>query len=145
MSQRNLVPLDGSPLAELALTEALTLAQLPDSKLLLLRVIPPIEDVISGAETFSIDQQWESRTGRAREYLRGICERPQWQKVTHEIAVVMGEPASVILDFAQRSAVDRIILCSHGRTGISRWVYGSVARKVLEAADRTVVLVRARP
>lgn len=145
MSQRNLVPLDGSPLAELALNEALTLAQLPDSKLLLLRVIGPIEDVISGAETFSIDQQWESRAGRAREYLRGICERPQWQHVTHEIAVAMGEPASVILDFAQRSAVDRIILCSHGRTGISRWIYGSVARKVLEAADRTVVLVRARP
>ena len=39
--------------------------------------------------------------------------------------------------------IDRIILCSHGRTGVSRWVHGNVARKVLEAADRTVVLVRA--
>jgi nucleotide-binding universal stress UspA family protein len=143
MSQRILVPLDGSPLAELALNEALTLAQLPDSKVVLLRVIPSIEDVISDGETFTIDQQWENRAGRARDYLGGICERPQWQKVKHEVAVELGDPANVILDFAQRHAIDRIILCTHGRTGISRWVHGSVARKVLEAADRTVVLVRA--
>jgi nucleotide-binding universal stress UspA family protein len=143
MSQRNLVPLDGSPLAELALSEALTLAQLPDSTVVLLRVIPSIEDVISDGETFTIDQQWENRAGRAHDYLRGICERPQWQKVKHEVAVELGDPASIILEFAQRNAIDRIILCTHGRTGVSRWVHGSVARKVLEAADRTVVLVRA--
>jgi nucleotide-binding universal stress UspA family protein len=102
MSQRILVPLDGSPLAELALSEALALAQLPDSKVVLLRVIPSIEDVISDGETFTIDQQWESRAGRARDYLRGICERPQWQKVQREVAVERGDPANVILDFAQR-------------------------------------------
>jgi nucleotide-binding universal stress UspA family protein len=143
MSQRILVPLDGSPLAERALSEALTLAQLPDSKVVLLRVIPSIEDVISDGETFTIDQQWENRAGRARDYLRGIGERPQWQKVKHEVAVELGDPANVILEFAQRNAIDRIILCTHGRTGASRWAHGSVARKVLEAADRTVVLVRA--
>jgi nucleotide-binding universal stress UspA family protein len=143
MSQRILVPLDGSPLAEIALSEALTLAQLPDSKVVLLQVIPSIEDVISDGETFTLDQQWENRAGRAREYLRGIGERPQWQKVKHEVAVQLGEPANVILNFAQSHAIDRIILCTHGRTGVSRWVHGSVARKVLEAADRTVVLVRA--
>jgi nucleotide-binding universal stress UspA family protein len=143
MSQRILVPLDGSPLAELALSEALTLAQLPDSQVLLLRVIPSIEDVISDGETFTIDQQCENRAGHARDYLRGICERPRWREVKHEVAVELGDPANVILDFAQRNAIDRIILCTHGRTGVSRWVHGSVARKVLEAADRTVVLVRA--
>ena len=145
MSQRILVPLDGSPLAELALSEALALAQLPGSKVVLLRVIPPIEDVISDGETFTIDQQWENRAGRARDYLRGICERREWRNVKHEVAVELGDPANVILDFAQRNAIDRIILCSHGRTGVSRWVHGSIARKVLEAADRTVVLVHAGP
>ena len=143
MSQRILVPLDGSSLAELALNEALTLAQLPDSTVFLLRVIPPIEDVISDGETFTIDQQWENRAGRARDYLRRICERPQWRKVKQEVGVELGDPAKVILDFAQTNAIDRIVLCTHGRTGVSRWVHGSVARKVLEAADRTVVLVRA--
>jgi nucleotide-binding universal stress UspA family protein len=143
MSHRMLVPLDGSPLAERALDEALTLAQLPDSKVVLLRVIPSIDEVISDGETFTIDQQWENRAGRARDYLRGICQRPAWRKVAHEVAVEQGDPANVILEFAQRNAIDRIILCTHGRTGVSRWVHGSVARKILEAADRTVVLVRA--
>jgi nucleotide-binding universal stress UspA family protein len=143
MSQRILVPLDGSPLAERALDEALTLAQLPDSKVVLLRVIASIDEVISDGETFSIDQQWENRAGFARDYLSGICQRPAWQKVKHEVAVEQGDPANVILEFAQRNAIDRIILCTHGRAGVSRWVHGSVARKILEAADRTVVLVRA--
>ena len=59
------------------------------------------------------------------------------------IAVGMGKPADVILDFARKHHVDRIVMCTHGRTGIYRWVYGSVANKVLHAADRTAVLVRA--
>jgi nucleotide-binding universal stress UspA family protein len=144
MSQRILVPLDGSPLAELALNEARALAELADSTVYLLLVVPPIEDVISDGETFTIDQQWDVRKGRAHDYLRAVCRRPQWQKVKSEIAVETGDPAQVILDFAEKNAIDRIVMSTHGRTGVSRWVHGSVARKVLEAADRTVVLVRAR-
>jgi nucleotide-binding universal stress UspA family protein len=143
MSRRILVPLDGSPLAELALSEALILAALPDSRVILLQVIPPIEDVISDGEAITIDQQWDIRQARAREYLKAVSERPEWQKVRSETAVEMGNPAHVILDFAQKHNVDRIVIATHGRTGISRWVYGSVASKVLEAADTTVVLVRA--
>jgi nucleotide-binding universal stress UspA family protein len=82
MSQRILVPPDGSTLAELALSEALTLAQLPDSKVVLLRVIPPIEAVISDGETFTIDQQWERRAGRARDYLRGIWSAHSGRRCT---------------------------------------------------------------
>jgi len=143
MTQRILVPLDGSPLAELALKEALALAQLPGSRVIFLLVIPPIEDVISDGETITIDQQWDMRKARAHHYLRAISNRPEWQGVASEMAVEMGNPAQVILDFAQRNKIDRIVMSTHGRTGISRWVYGSVASKVLEAADRTVVLVRA--
>ena len=143
MSQTMLVPLDGSPLAELALNETLALSELPNSQVILLQVIPPIEDVIFGSEIITIDQQWEVKRARALDYLGGVLERPEWRQVKTEIAVKMGDPAHVILDFARDSKVDRIVLSTHGRTGISRWVYGSVTRKVLEAADRTVVLVRA--
>lgn len=143
MSQRILVPLDGSPLAELALNEALALSQLPDSKVFLLQVIPPIEDVIAGQVVITVDEQWEVRRATAHDYLRAITERPQWRTLSTEIAVEMGDPAQVILDFAHKNQIDRIVMCTHGRTGLSRWVYGSVASKVLEAADRTVVLIRA--
>lgn len=143
MAQCILVPLDGSTLAEVALNEALALAQLPNSKVILLQVIPPIEDVLGDGVKISIDEQWESRRAQALLYLKGICQRPQWQKVSTETAVQTGNAAEVILDFAKQQRVDRIVMATHGRTGITRWVYGSVARKVLEAADRTLVLVRA--
>jgi len=76
-------------------------------------------------------------------YLENICTRPDWKNVKVAVAVEMGIPAEVILDFARKNKIDRIVMTTHGRTGINRWVYGSVADKVLRAADRTVVLVRA--
>ena len=142
MAQNILVPLDGSPLAEIALKEALALADLPDSKVILLHVIPTIEDVISDGEEITIDQQWESRRIHALRYLNGICGRPEWKGVKAETAVETGKPAETILNFARSHHVKRIVMTTHGRTGVNRWVFGSVADKVLRAADRTVVLVR---
>lgn len=54
----------------------------------------------------------------------------------------MGNPAKAIQDFARKHKIDRIVMTTHGRTAINRCVCGSVADKVLRAADRTVVLVR---
>ena len=142
--KRILVPLDGSPLAEFALNEVGEIAELTDSQVILLHVVPTIEDVIhGGGEVFTIDQQWERRRASALDYLKSITRRPEWQGVKSEIAVEMGNPAEVIVDFAQRQNIDRIVITTHGRSGISRWSFGSVAHKVLEAADRTIVLVRA--
>lgn len=143
MSQTILVPLDGSPLAEMALWDARALAQLPDSKVILLHVIPPIEDVITDGEVIAIDQQWENRRIHAVRYLENVCVGPGWKGVKTQVVVEMGNPADVILDFGRKHKVNWIVMSTHGRTGINRWVYGSVANKVLEAADRTVVLVRA--
>jgi nucleotide-binding universal stress UspA family protein len=143
LSQRLLVPLDGSPMAELALREALALAQLPDSTVVLLHVVPVIESVITDGEVISIDQQWERRKLDAEHYLNGICTLPEWKNIKTELVVDMGDPAEQILDVARNRKIDRIVMSTHGRTGINRWVYGSVAEKVLRAADRIVVLVRA--
>ena len=145
-SKQILVPLDGSPLAEFALNEVGEIAELTESRVILLHVVPTIEDVVYGeGEVFTIDQQWERRKGRALDYLKSISERPEWQKVKHEITVEMGNPAEVILDFAERQNIDRIVMTTHGRSGTSRWrwTFGSVAQKVLQAAQRTVVVVRA--
>lgn len=141
--QHILVTLDGSELAEVALPEALTLANLPESQITLLQVVPPIEEVITDGEEFAIDQQWERRRAGALRYLNRICDRPEWRGLHTHVAVEMGKPAEAILDFARRHNVNRIVMATHGRTGLGRWVYGSVADKVLRAADRTIVLVRA--
>jgi nucleotide-binding universal stress UspA family protein len=140
---RILVPLDGSPLAELALTEALVLSKLPNIEVTLLQAIPPIEEVIMvGLQQIALDQQWEVQKEQALRYLRGVSARPEWHGVQVNVAVDMGKPAETILAFAEKHGIGRIVMSTHGRTGLGRWVFGSVADKVLRATNTTVVLVR---
>jgi nucleotide-binding universal stress UspA family protein len=139
-----LVPLDGSELAESALSEALSLAKVLNAEVILLQAVPAAENVIRvGGTTISIDEQWQARKDRAVQYLDSICNRPEWRQVSMRIEVEMGHPADTILDYSAQHGVERIVMATHGRTGMSRWVLGSIAEKVLHAADRTVVLVRA--
>ena len=138
-----LVTLDGSRLAEAALPVALDLAALPKAEVTFLQVIVPPEGVIGDGDGITIDLQWESEKCRAREYLDGIRARPEWQVCDVEVAVELGKPAETILEFADAHRAAYIVMSTHGRSGVQRWVYGSVADKVLRAARTTVVLVRA--
>jgi nucleotide-binding universal stress UspA family protein len=79
---------------------------------------------------------------RQRSSLRGIVGRPERHDVRLHGAMEMGRPAETTLEFGEKHRVDRIVMSTHGRTGLGRWVFGSVAEKVLRAANRTVVLVR---
>jgi nucleotide-binding universal stress UspA family protein len=143
--QHILVPLDGSPLAELALTEALALSKLPNAEVTFLQVVPPIDDIITvGLQQITLDQQWEIHKEQALRYLRTMAARPEWHDVQVNVVVEMGNPAETILRFAEKRSVNRIVMSTHGRTGLGRWVFGSVADKVLRAANTTVVLVRPR-
>jgi nucleotide-binding universal stress UspA family protein len=139
-----LVPLDGSELAESALSEALTLGKAFVAEVIFLQVVPAAEDIIRQvATTVSIDEQWQARKDQALQYLNRVRRRPEWSGVPTRADVEMGNPAEMIIDYSQRHKIDRIVMATHGRTGLGRWVFGSVADKVLRAADRTIVLVRA--
>jgi nucleotide-binding universal stress UspA family protein len=140
-----LVPLDGSELAELALPDAFGLAKLSQAEITLLQVVSPIETVV-GMETghpIYIDQQWETKKGIAQEYLATICERLRCPDIALNTVVEMGPAAETIVDYAHQHPVDLIVMATHGRSGLPRWVFGSVADKVLRGADLPVLLVRA--
>jgi nucleotide-binding universal stress UspA family protein len=139
--QRMLVPLDGSPLAEVALVEALRLAKLPMSEVILLQVVPATEGEGRNGEGVSLDE--EKRKASALRYLNDICSGPEWRRIQTRVAVEVGRPADAILDFADEHGAERIVMATHGQTGLGRWIHGSVADKVLRAADRTVVMVYA--
>jgi nucleotide-binding universal stress UspA family protein len=62
-----------------------------------------------------------------------------------ETIVEVGDDAAAILDYAHKQPIDLIVMATHGRSGLSRWVYGSVADKVLRGAEVPVLLVRAQP
>lgn len=141
-----LVPLDSSELAELALEDAFSLAALNHAEVTLLHVIPPIENVLA-AETghpIFIDQKWDSHKAVALRYLKEICARMQCPDVRVNFAIEMGLPAETIIEYGQEHPVDIIVMATHGRSGLQRWVYGSVADKVLRGARVPVLLVRAR-
>lgn len=141
---KSVVPLDGSELAEIALEEALILGKALKSEVIFLQAIPLPDDVIrEGVTTISVDEQWNVRKQRALHYLDSIRNRPEWRDLATAAVVEIGNPAETILDYCRQHKIARIVMATHGRTGVRRWAFGSVAEKVLRAADRTVVIVRA--
>lgn len=143
MYRKILVPLDGSELAEQILPHAEGLAKLGQGEVILFYVVP----VIRGFEEAELSpealrEQIAARGGQASKYLQRIEEDLKQKGVTARSAVTDGDPATRIVDFAEEEGVDLIAMSTHGRSGLSRWVLGSVAEKVLRTATKPVLLTR---
>jgi nucleotide-binding universal stress UspA family protein len=141
MYKRILLPLDGSDVAEQAMPHAVTQAQLCGAELILLRVLEPFIHVrgLSAADLARIREQSEEW---ASEYLDVVAKPLQEEGVTVLKAMTEGRPHAVILQYAEEHDVDLIVLCSRGRSGVSRWLMGSVADRVVRGATVPVLLVR---
>ena len=117
-----------------------------DAELILFQVaIPSYAGVATPDQLAAFSQLGLSAEIGAGEYLQGVEQevRKSWAKV--QSVVGLGAGAAVqILEQAKEKEVDLIAMSTHGRTGISRWVFGSVAAKVLHAAEVPVLLIRAR-
>jgi nucleotide-binding universal stress UspA family protein len=127
-----LVPLDGSPLAERTLPYAQSIAAAGPGSLVLLRVIPPVEDHHAADRT---------TVAEAEGYLADVAGR--LAPLATETAVVEGDPTQVIRDEVAQRGIDLVAMSTHGRSGIGRWIYGSVADAVLRHAPVPVLLVSA--
>jgi nucleotide-binding universal stress UspA family protein len=143
-----LVPLDGSKLAEVALAHVEQLAWEQGSSLILLRVVRPPRAVeyTRQEEMMALNREREAVFKRdAETYLaarRGELRNKNLEVSTH---IILSEAvATAILDFAESEGVDLIAMSTHGRSGLGRWVYGSVADKVLQGATCPVLLIRAK-
>lgn len=145
-----LTPLDGSELAAQALTHAQAIAQRSGARLTLLQVIPnvaalaqepalPPGRLTAALHTQTLQSQWQEQ---ARAALEQTAQAITDQGVTADAAVVVAHPPDGILDYAQTHAVDLIVMSTHGRSGLARWVYGSVAARVVQAAACPVLLIR---
>jgi nucleotide-binding universal stress UspA family protein len=143
-----LVPLDGSKLAETALGDALNLAELSRARVILLQALEPVEQPIGLVTSYPIyldQREWEAQKEAVQGYLDSVRQRLTTTKVEIETIVEVGDDAAAILDYAHKQPIDLIVMATHGRSGLSRWVYGSVADKVLRGAEVPVLLVRAQP
>lgn len=139
-----LVPLDGSPLAEQALPHAIMLSEQCSARLILLRVLVPVPRTVGPTEW--VTRKAEELTGQmAGEYLEGVAETTRERGIDVKTVAVEGTPHLEIIRFAEENQVDLIVLTARGQSGISRWLMGSVADRVVRGADVPVLLVKSRP
>jgi nucleotide-binding universal stress UspA family protein len=152
MYEQLLVALDGSPAAEHVLEHAEALASAFGSTVTLLRATVSVETILAetaGAETIGeiapvIDPTpiVEADHDTAAEYLNGIAARLRQRNLKVNTEVPEGEPAEVIVRRAGEIRASLILMTTHGRSGLKRLVFGSVADSVLRHAPCPVLLVR---
>lgn len=141
-----LVPLDGSPRAEKILPHVEELARKFDANLILLQVIEPAEVGKSARDPGSIYVigLLEERIRQARDYLENMQEQLHMKRVSALARVEHGPIVGKILEVAAAEEADLIAIASHGRTGLARAFYGSVAAGLLHQTDRPLLLIRAQ-
>ena len=149
MYKRILVPLDGSDLAECVLPHVESIAKgCGVQNVVFLRVVEPFQLPTGGDYTsFSTDfierMDSENRTA-AESYLNQLAGKTNYDGVNVKSEVIVNPlAADAIADYATKNDVDLIAISTHGRTGISRWVMGSVADRVLRSSCVPVLMVRA--
>jgi nucleotide-binding universal stress UspA family protein len=138
MYQRILVPLDGSSLAEGMLPHVQALAKSLGAELVLLRVA--FTHILPGADPI---QAQVTAVQEAEDYVSGLAKRLQEEGVKAEGKVRYGDPVEEILDHVVWDRIDLIAMATHGRTGLSRVVMGSVAEHVLRRTSVPMLLMRA--
>ena len=144
MFKRILVPLDGSALAEQALPVAVQLARASDGTVSLVRVLntEPASLPSAGGKPNLVQTISETDRTLAESYLAGIATSDVLKNIPVKTEVAAGLIAPTILSVAATHFADIIVICSHGFTGVSRWVLGSVAEKVARYSDIPVLVLR---
>ena len=148
MSEKVLVPLDGSLVAEGVLDHIAALARSSKTpNVVLLRVIHPLLAPSRGDLTLAAEYRIkeEKLEASARDYLISITNILKEKGIAAEtkilVDVTFGDPAHEVLDYADKEKVDLIILSTHGMTGIARWAFGSVTDRVLRHSKVPVLAV----
>ena len=140
--QRLLVPLDGSPLAELALPSAVELAAKLDGDIILVRVVSTPSPFLSYASDL-LERIEELQGQDATAYLDKLAERLRDEGARVQTRVVTGTVVHTINHLAKSEACDMIVMTSHGYGGLGFHIFGSIAQKLLHSASVPILVVRA--
>ncbi len=148
MYKKIMVPLDGSELAECVLPHVKAIAggcALPD--IIFVRVVQPFrfpgtaEFIPSGQDLIKID---EANKADAKDYLDRLISRLELGSANLQAEVIFDlAVAESLADYASKNNVDLIVVATHGRSGVSRWVWGSVTDRILHSSCVPILMVRA--
>jgi nucleotide-binding universal stress UspA family protein len=146
--ERIVVPLDGSELAEVAIPHAEVVVRATGAPMHLVQVVDAPHLTRVGTVGLSVEQtallatlkQIEAEEVAAKEYLAAIRERLVERGLVTTTTVVTGEVVPELLSAVQPR--DLLVMTTHGRTGLARWFFGSVAEAVIRRSPVPVLLVR---
>lgn len=140
-----LAPLDGSKRAEAILSHVEGIAKAFKAKVIFLEVIDPAVAALPNTGVLPVVDADELAQvkGAADRYMTNLVQAFQSKDIEAVEITEEGAPVRAILAVAERENVDLIAMASHGRTGLARVFYGSVAAGVLHQTDRALLIVRA--
>jgi len=150
MFEKILVCLDGSELAEQILPYANEQAKRLGSTLVLLHVVPEPTTVglnLPGEpgleiKTGGLIRHYEDHTQEADKYLNSLADKLKGQGLKVEYAIMTGRAGEVIVDYAMKNDIGLVAIATHGRGGLGRAFFGSVADYVLRNSSLPVLLIR---
>lgn len=137
MRTKILVPLDGSQVAEAALDQALKMATSEEVELRILNAWPHNVAIDASADAKHVERVREEHRG----YLRKWKDKLASEGVNVSATLVEEDPVPAILSVAREEEIDLIVMSSHGRSGLTRLVLGSVAEQVVRGAPCPVLLL----
>lgn len=146
-----LVPTDGSELSLLALEHATTLARGLGARIVLLRVAAVLSPEAFGIPELSMALTTELSMQQAKvettilDQLERLAEPLRESGLQVDCLVRTGDAANHIVEIAESQDIDVVVMSSHGRTGLKRWIYGSVAERVLHNVHCSLMVVRVDP
>jgi nucleotide-binding universal stress UspA family protein len=136
-----LVPLDGSEVSESILPHVINVAKPANATVVLFQAHEAIEPKVREVMGEDIAKELDMVTREdTQSYLDKISDDLANQGIKAETILAKGKPAEAIIQYVATHAVDLIVMATHGRSGINRWAFGSVAEKVLRQSPVPVLL-----
>ena len=146
MYQKIMVPLDGSELAECVLPHVEAVAMGCEVKdVTFVFAVEPLH-LPQGGEWVPTPEERQriesSHMAEAQDYLKQLVGKLKYDGVNLQTEVIKGKAAEALAEYAEKNGVDLIVIATHGRSGVSRWVWGSIADRILRSSCVPVFMVR---
>ena len=137
------VPLDGSGWSQRAVPHAVDIARANGSELILLHIfVPPAAQYTDQLALAGQDGQVQQMREAMKQYLMGVRSELRSEDMTVRTQLIEGMGvASIICDYINDEGIDLVVMSTRGRTGISRFIFGSVAHNIMECAKVPVLLI----
>lgn len=142
--QKIVVPIDGSGWSERAIPHAVDIARSNGSEIILLHVFrPPAYEYTDQIALAGQDEQLHQVREQVKQYLMGLRGTLRGEGVDCRVQFIEGTGvASLICDYINQEDVDLVVMSSHGRSGLRRFIFGSIAERILQGVNVPVLVIR---